>query len=568
MALTNKLFGLLFFTITVLNAQDNLRRPSSLQMAWQQMERTAFIHFSINTFTDMEWGYGNESPTLFNPTDLDCDQWIRIFKNAGMTGVILTAKHHDGFCLWPSAYTEHSVKNSPWRKGKGDVVKEVADACKKYGLKFGLYLSPWDCNHPDYGNDKYVTYFQNQLRELLTQYGEIYEIWFDSANGGRGYYSTDSLHNRNIPEKYYAWNQAVEIVRELQPKCIIHGGGISDIRWVGNEEGHAGKTHWSTMYPSDQFPKSTHEPQEFNKGHQFGTLWQPSETDVSIRPGWYYHSSEDHQVKSITELMKIYYESVGRNSVLLLNVPPNKTGKIYPTDSANLLQWEKQIQAEFSNPILKSSDKIKEFKEYKTAPSIGYGEGYSLWENTINVVFKKEETINRIVLQEDITKGQTVVQFIVEYEYKGVWKVLDTQTTIGYKRILHFAEITANKICIKIKGYEEPWVSVSFYRASVLLQAPIITRDAGGIITIHASDPNIPIEYRMNNGKYQLYKYPFKADGKVTIEAVSYGKNKKKSPVGKRVFKYSKQDWKVGGDTDNKTTKILFDDEVHTNLDF
>lgn len=320
--------------------------PSHRQLMWHEMEYYGFIHFNMNTFTNMEWGMGNESPESFNPTELDARQWARVAKEAGMKGIILTAKHHDGFCLWPSAYTEHSVKNAPWKNGKGDVVRELADACREYGLKMGVYLSPWDRNHSAYGSPEYVTYFHNQLKELLTNYGDIFEVWFDGANGGSGYYG-GANETRKIDNKtYYQWDEVTRIVRELQPNAVIFGDGGPDVRWVGNEEGWANETNWNLLRKIEVYPGyPKHE--QLRSGHEDGTHWVPAEADVSIRPGWYYHPSEDHQVKSLPHLLDIYYQSVGRNASLLLNLPVDTRGLIHENDVRQLMALKNQLDKDF-----------------------------------------------------------------------------------------------------------------------------------------------------------------------------------------------------------------------------
>ena len=308
-----KRITLLFLALALLVSCDQTPPPSAVgplpaerQLKWHTLEFYAFVHFNMNTFTDIEWGTGGESPELFNPSELDCRQWARVCKEAGMKGIILTAKHHDGFCLWPSKYTEHSVKNSSWKNGKGDVIKELSEACKANGIKMGVYLSPWDRNHADYGKPEYVTVFHNQLRELLTNYGDIFEVWFDGANGGSGYYG-GANETRKIDNKtYYQWDKAISIVRELQPNAVIFGDGGPGVRWVGNEEGWANETNWSLIRDEVHigYPKY----KELRSGHEDGTNWVPAECDVSIRPGWYYHPYEDHKVKSLPHLLNIYYQ--------------------------------------------------------------------------------------------------------------------------------------------------------------------------------------------------------------------------------------------------------------------
>jgi len=279
--------------------------PEARQLLWHELEFYGFVHFNMNTFTDIEWGTGGESPELFNPTQLDCRQWARVCKEAGMKGIILTAKHHDGFCLWPSEYTEHSVKNSPWKDGHGDVVRELADACQEYGLKLGLYLSPWDRNHAAYGTDAYLTYFRNQLTELMSNYGDVFEVWFDGANGGTGYYGGANEERRVDRKTYYDWPNTRQIVRDLQPDAVMFSDAGPGVRWVGNEAGWAGETNWC-MIRRDEFYPGSPNYKDLTSGHEDGTHWVPAEVDVSIRPGWYYHQSEDHKVHSVKKLVDIY----------------------------------------------------------------------------------------------------------------------------------------------------------------------------------------------------------------------------------------------------------------------
>ncbi len=553
--------ALLLSLLTIHDSEAQLPKPNDLQMSWQRMETIAFIHFSINTFTDMEWGYGNESPELFNPSSLDCRQWVKICKDAGMQGIILTTKHHDGFCLWPSAYTEHSVKNSPWKNGQGDVVREFADACNEFGMKMGLYLSPWDCNHPDYGKPQYNQYFKNQLTELLSNYGDLFEIWFDGANGGRGYYGTDSLHNRSITEDYYDWKGFVDLVHKLQPNCIVHGGGLPDIRWVGNEEGHAGKTHWSSLLPKDQFSKEKSRPAHLNEGHINGTYWLPSETDVSVRPGWYYHASEDHQVKSLPRLMDIYYESVGRNSLLLLNLSPDKRGLIHTTDSLRLLEWRRQLDQDFSENLITPACRFvsNEKKHMKKA----FDEDYSsYWQALqpgcfLEIDFKKVVTFNRLLLQEYIPEGQHVKAFQVEYWEDGGWKEFARETTIGYKRILRFSPVTSSKLRITFNEMLAPVMitKIAAYNAPLLLSEPIIRRNQKGLVSILSPEKHGDVYYTTDGttptAESNHYVNPFLYDGKVTVKAVVYSGDNH-GEVGMQYFGISKSKWSiVGSDSSN-----------------
>ncbi|WP_288286324.1 alpha-L-fucosidase, partial [uncultured Prevotella sp.] len=345
------------------------------------MEMYAFIHYSMNTYTDQEWGFGNEDLKLFNPSDLDCRQWARVCKQAGMKGIIFTAKHHCGFCMWPSKYTEYSVKNTPWKDGKGDVVKELADACREEGLKFAVYLSPWDRNHPDYGKPEYITYFRNQLCELLTQYGDIFEVWFDGANGGDGWYGGANEVRRIDGRTYYEWAETFKMIRELQPNAVIwnDGGDRGDLRWVGTEAGNVGETNWSLMPSEGDTPYHM-----LHFGVENGDVWCPGETNTSIRPGWFYHETENEHVKSLSKLMDTYYKSVGRNSTLLLNFPIAPNGRIHSNDSLRGIAFKKMIDHIFKKNI------VKEVK----APKLTSG--------SYIINFNKPTSFNRFLAEENI----------------------------------------------------------------------------------------------------------------------------------------------------------------------
>ena len=405
--------------------------PTQDQLAWQDMDMYAFIHYSMNTYTDQEWGFGNEDPALFNPSDLDCRQWARVCKQAGMKGIIFTAKHHCGFCMWPSAYTEYSVKNAPWKDGKGDVVRELADACREEGLKFAVYLSPWDRNFAEYGRPEYITYFRNQLRELLTNYGDIFEVWFDGANGGDGWYG-GANETRRIDKYYYDWPETYRLIRELQPHCVIWGDNANraDLRWVGTEAGNVGETNWSTMPSEGQAGYAM-----LHYGVEDGDVWCPGETNTSIRPGWFYHETENAHVKSLSKLMDTYYKSVGRNSTLLLNFPVAPNGRIHPTDSLRGIAFKKMIDEVFKNNLV---DKAR----------------VSHKGMTTTVSFRRPTDFNRFVAEEDIALGQRVKKFTLEALVDGVWQPLtdelaedgDGLTTIGHRRIICFPTVKASKL--------------------------------------------------------------------------------------------------------------------------
>ena len=317
------------------------------------MEFYGFIHFTVNTFTDKEWGYGDEDENVFNPTQFDADQIATTAKLAGMKGLILTAKHHDGFCLWPSQFTKHSVKSSSWKDGKGDVVKELSEACRRAGLKFGVYLSPWDRNHKDYGRPEYLTYYRNQLQELLTEYGEVFTVWFDGANGGDGFYG-GSREKRQIDNRtYYDWPTTWELVRKLMPMAVMFSDAGPDVRWVGNERGITGDPCWASLNTAGRYPGS--DSKGLNSGERPGNAWIPAECDVSIRPGWFYHAAEDSRVKTAEQLLQIYYQSVGRGACLNLNLPPDRRGRINEKDVQSLKAFRGILDATFAHNLIKEA---------------------------------------------------------------------------------------------------------------------------------------------------------------------------------------------------------------------
>ena len=412
--------------------------PTPQQLAWQQMELTAFLHFGINTFTGREWGDGTEDPALFNPTQLDAEQWVRTLKEAGFKMVLLTAKHHDGFCLWPTKTTAHSVASSSWKNGKGDVVKELRDACDKYDMKFGVYLSPWDRNAACYGDSpKYNEFFIQQLTELLSNYGEVHEVWFDGANG----------EGPNGKKQVYDWDAFYKTIQKLQPKAVMAIMG-DDVRWVGNEKGIGRETEWSaTVLTPGIYSRSEKNNKQlgvFGKAQDLGSrdilgnatelFWYPSEVDVSIRPGWFYHQEEDSKVKSLKHLTDIYFQSVGYNSVLLLNIPPDRRGLINEADVTRLKEFAEYRKQAFAD------DRVKE--------------GQKLWEAISNgertYKLKSGSEINVVMLQEDITKGQRVESFTVEALTEQGWQEVAKGTTVGYKRMVRFPAVKATQLRVKI----------------------------------------------------------------------------------------------------------------------
>lgn len=560
--------------------------PTQKQIDWQEMEFYAFVHFSLNTFTNKEWGFGDESPELFNPSQLDVRQWARVVKEAGMKGIILVAKHHDGFCLWPSAYTERSVKNSPWENGKGDLVKELAAACKEYDLKLGLYLSPWDRNHPQYGKPEYVTYFRNQLKELLTNYGDVFEMWFDGANGGDGYYGGANETRKINSLTYYNWDETYKLIYDIAPKTLVWGVGPSEARWIGNEEGRAGRTNWSLLRQKDELAGKVHY-SEFTSGHEDGEKWVPGEADVSIRPGWFYHSVEDDKVRSLDEMVDIYYESIGRNATLLLNLPVDTRGLVHENDEARLKELVATIKADFKTELLKGT-KVQASNTRAADPNFGPqnvidGNKNTYWatddkvkQATIEFTFKKPTAINRILLQEYIKLGQRVKAFSVEANVNGQWKTIANETTIGYKRILRLDRVTASAIRVNILDAKAGLVisTIEAYNAPTFVKEPQILRDKKGLVTLKAEDGNA-VYYTLNgknpSEKSILYKAPFVYNKAVEIKAISRNtKEKINSAVKSAKYGVSKEKWKVISISsgDNKSVERIIDGDANTDWEF
>jgi alpha-L-fucosidase len=465
MQLRLRIFILLVMAGFRLTAQDApkpvLPVPSAAQLQWHEMEMNAFIHFTTNTFTDKEWGYGDESPSIFNPTQLNTSQWASVLKQNGFKTMILTCKHHDGFCLWPSAYTDHSVKGSPYKNGKGDIVKEASDAARKSGLKFGVYLSPWDRNRADYGTATYITYYRNQLKELFTKYGPIFEMWFDGANGGDGYYGGAREKRKINGATYYDWPATLQLVRSMQPNVIFFSDAGPGVRWVGNENGVAGSTNWNTIYADTLYAgKGGIEP-ILNTGSPDGNKWIPAEVDVSIRPGWFYHEKEDEKVKTPEKLFDIYLTSVGRGSTLLLNIPPDRRGLFHENDVKALAGFRALLKKELGKNLalkaaIKASNVRARSKKF-AATNVTDGNKETYWatddqlnNGSLEISLAKQVSIKYILLQEYIKLGQRVKGFTVEAWKDGEWKKITEGTTIGYKRILKFDPVETSKIRVNI----------------------------------------------------------------------------------------------------------------------
>lgn len=423
--------------------------PTAKQMKWHEMEFYLFMHFGPNTFTDEEWGKGTEDPAVFNPAALDCRQWARIARDAGAKGIIITAKHHDGFCLWPSRYSDHTVRESPWKNGKGNVLRELAEACDDFGIGFGIYISPWDRNHPDYGTEEYNDIYVKTMRELLRGYGDIFELWWDGANG----------EGPNGKKQEYDFPRFQRTARRFADEAMIFSDIGPDIRWVGNEKGIAGETNWNLLDTAG-FARGHGAPpvDTLNAGNINGRSWIPAECDVSIRPGWFYHPHEDSAVKSGRDLMKLYMTSVGRGANLLLNVPPDRRGLIHPADSASLMAFKDLRESNFrTNLLLRAKVTVSTSRVGYLAELLVDGFRFSHWAPLktetscwIEIEMDQEKEFNTIVLQEYIEAGQRIEEFTVEVWDDTKYVPLTRGTTVGYKRILQFPRQTASKIRVNI----------------------------------------------------------------------------------------------------------------------
>lgn len=446
--------------------------PSARQLALQRMEMYAFVHFTVNTFTDREWGDGTESPLVFNPRRLDAGQWMEAIKSAGMSGVILTCKHHDGFCLWPSRYTQHTVAASPYRGGNGDVVQEAADACRRAGLQFGVYLSPWDRHSALYGTGKpYDDFFVAQLTELLTNYGEVFSVWFDGACG----------EGQDGRKQLYDWDRYYRTIRSLQPNACIHVCG-PDIRWCGNEAGDTRPSEWSVVprrtmdtekiaSASQQADAAAFRQRKIRaQDHDWGSremladevdlVWYPAEVNTSIRPGWFWHPSENSQVRPLDELIDIYERSVGGNATFLLNIPPTTEGLLHEADVERLHEFGGYLKDAYGRNLLHQQGVVLTASDSLPGCEISavLTDSYDTWYMPsnesdpveIHVRWDKPQSIRRVVLKENILYSQRVEQFAIEAERPGSWQELYTGTVIGYKRIVVLPEVTTTTLRIRI----------------------------------------------------------------------------------------------------------------------
>ncbi|MCK5834420.1 MAG: alpha-L-fucosidase [Lentisphaeria bacterium] len=529
--------------------------PSAHQLAWQETEWNMFVHFGMNTFTDKEWGTGKEKPEWFNPTSVDCRQWAKLAKEVGMKGIVITAKHHDGFCLWPSQYTEHSVKNSPWKNGKGDILRELSNACKEFGLNFGVYLSPWDMHEKTFGSDAYNTFYKNQLTEVLTQYGKVFELWHDGAGSDKQNFDWDSIY---------------ALTRKHQPEVIIFGHQGPDARWGGSEHGASTPSHWHTLNVFGGITKgvSPLSPAELQLGCKGGKYWTPAEHDNSIRTRWFYHKRDDHNSHSLTKLTNMYHNLIGSSGVWLWNFSPDKTGKIPQEDYNRALELGNRIKAIYKVNYIKestvTSNEIRGNLPAFSPANLVDGDKNSYWTTDdgvtkATVVFDlgKAKTFDRMVLKEYIKLGQRIEEFVIEAMLDGNWKQVGKSTTIGYKRIVVFKNhVTTNKVRLRIlKSLASPVLSeCGLYLNSTVFKEPEISRFADGSVQIKCL-PELIYEYAVSKTlpvkSWKPYTKPIAMPVggtlhvKVTAGPECSYKLPKKEVLLRRVFGMANLNWKI-----------------------
>ena len=524
--------------------------PSPRQLRWHELEFYGFLHFTTNTFTGKEWGYGDESPAIFDPTDFDADQIVGVAAEAGMRGLILTCKHHDGFCLWPSKFTAHDVCASPFRGGRGDVVREIADACRRHGLEFGVYLSPWDRNHPDYGRPEYVAYYRDQLRELLTNYGPVFEVWWDGANGGDGYYGGARESRRIDRSSYYGWAETIELVRELQPGAMIFSDAGPDVRWVGNESGVAGDPCWASYTPAPAEGETVTGPgttryQEGNAGHRDGKFWIPAEADVSIRPGWFYHASQDGQVKTPEQLVELYYVSVGRGASFLLNLPPDRRGRIHDNDVASLRGMRAILDATFGTDVaagaIASASQVRGGHAAYAAANAVDGDPATYWSTedgttTASLVLDLGEPrwFNVVSIREHLPLGLRVDAWALDVEAATAsgataWREFARGTGIGARRLWRGDYQRGRRVRLRLEDASACPAIADF---SLHAEPPRVAASGApsaflgaANVTLHATLPGARIRYTLDGSaptlRSKTHAAPIELDRSCTLRAAA-----------------------------------------------
>jgi alpha-L-fucosidase len=564
--------------------------PTPRQLAWQETEMYCIIHFSMATMTDKEWAYGDENPAIFNPSNFDAMQIVAAAKAGGFKGIVVVAKHHDGFCLWPTKTTDHNICKSPWKNGKGDLVKEYQDACKKLGMKMGVYLSPWDRNNVLYGSPAYVTdIYRKQLKELYANYGPLFISWHDGANGGDGYYGGKREVRKIDRSTYYGWDTTWGITRSMQPGAAIFGDAGPDVRWVGNEEGHAGETYWATFTPEaadGKIPSNGNvKYEESPTGTRNGKYWIPAECDVPSRPGWFYHPGQDGQTKSPYTLVDLYYKSVGRGACLDLGLSPDKNGHLTSEDVNDLRDFGTIIRETFATNLAKGASfkasNIRAHNPAKFGPQfLTDNNRYSYWATDdavtkpeLTIDLHKPTTFNVIRLRENIKLGQRIEGAAVDAQQNGAWKQIAEVTSIGANKLIRLPQnitasklrlrITASPVCIALSDF-------GLFKEPAHLSAPVISRNHEGMVNISTEAPVSAIHFTMDgsepdsNSPLFTGSFSFKQSGTIKAIAFESGKAGEKSI---KVFGINKTGWTVKADTSiraGKNAMRAIDDDSRT----
>jgi alpha-L-fucosidase len=561
--------------------------PSPAQLTWHEMEMYCLVHYGVDTYTDKEWGYGNEDPSLVNPSHFDAEQIVATAKAGGFRGIIVVAKHHDGLCLWPTKTTEHNISKSPWKNGKGDMVKEYQLACNKLGMKLGIYCSPWDRNNAFYGSPAYVSIYRQQLRELYSNYGPLFISWHDGANGGDGYYGGSNEKRTIDRSTYYGWDSTFAITRKMQPSAVIFGDIGPGVRWVGNESGYAGETCWATYTPlaPDEGKTPSNGYSKYwlgTEGTRNGKYWMPAECDVPLRPGWFYHASQDEQVKSPYTLLDLYYKSVGRGADLDLGIAPDRSGQLSANDVNSLEQFGQLLQSTFSTNLAKgasfSASNVRGNNAKKFGPSfLSDDDRYSYWATDDNVHtavlivdLKAPVTFDVIRLRENIKLGQRITSFAVDVKENNQWKEIAKATSIGANRLIRLQQhVTAQKLRLRITGADASIALSDFglFKEPIHLTPPVIERNREGMVQISTIAPVASIYYTTDGteptAQSSQYRapFPFKRGG--TIKAKSFETGQASEAIVRK-FGLSKQGWKITITGSSSSAKEVIDEDANS----
>lgn len=571
-----KIFAILSvcFTVQIAVAQQSLYPkpygvvPTEQQLRWHEMGMYVLVHFTPTTFENKEWGYGDADPKIFNPTNFNAEQIANAAKAGGFKGLIFVAKHHDGFCLWPTKTTPYNISKSPWKNGKGDMVKEFEQAARKAGLQFGVYCSPWDRNNPQYGSHEYVKTYREQLKELYTSYGNLFITWFDGANGGDGYYG-GAKEKRNIDRTtYYGWDTTLQLVRTLQPGAVVFSD-IGDVRWVGNEKGWAAETSWATFTPEPLDGKKLAVPGEVKywkspEGTRNGAFWKPAECDVPLRAGWFYHPDRDDKVKTPSQLFDLYFKSVGRGAALDLGLSPDTRGLLNDNDVASLKAFGKILQQTFANnlakdAIIKASNIRGNNQKLFSAKNLIDDDRYSYWATddavtnaAVTLEWKQPVTFNIIRLRENIKLGQRIEKVEIDALQNKEWKKIAEATSIGANRLIRLPLfVTAKQIRIRIvqSPVSSALSDVGIFKEPEQLPLPQIQRSKEGNVSITTSEPVHQIRYTTDGSEPNLqspvYTNSFSLPLGGVVKARSFNSKNEMGEVATHAFGLNKKDWKI-----------------------